>query len=52
MAPEFERPRLREIVHPPFGIVYREYPRHVRIVRTWRRERLLDFPDDEESNPA
>ena len=51
IVPEFERPRLREIVHPPFRIVYREDPKHVRIVRIWRSERLLSFPDDEEAKP-
>jgi len=50
-VPEFERPRLREIVHPPFRIVYREDPKHVRIVRIWRSERLLAFPDAEEAKP-
>ena len=52
MVPEFERPRLREVVHPPFRIVYREDPMHLRIVRIWRSERPLVIPDDEESKPA
>ena len=52
MVPEFERPRLREIVHPPFRIIYREDPKRVRIVRIWRSERLLALPDDEGSKPA
>jgi len=51
IVPEFELPRLREVVHPPFRIVYREDPKHVRIVRIWRSERLLAFPDDEEAKP-
>ena len=52
MVPESERPRLREIVHPPFRIVYREDPMQLRIVRIWRSERLLVIPDDPESKPA
>ena len=52
MVPEFEQPRLRELVPPPFRIVYREDPMHLRIVRIWRRERLLVIPEDEESKPA
>ena len=51
MVPEFERPRLREIVHPPFRIVYRVDPKQVRIVRIWRSERLLAFPDNAETQP-
>lgn len=48
IVPEFERPFLREMIHPPFRIVYRHEPKHVRIVRIWRSERLLVFPEDEE----
>ena len=52
MIPELERPRLREIVRPPFRIVYRDDPKHVRIARSCRSERLLAIPDDGESKPA
>lgn len=41
MVPEFEVPDLRELIHPPFRIVYRREPGKVRIVRVWRSERLL-----------
>ncbi len=44
MVPEFDQPFLRELIHPPFRIVYRRDPRHVRIVRVWRSERLLHLP--------
>ena len=44
MVPEFGVEGLREIVHPPFRIVYRLEAERVRIVRVWRSERLLRLP--------
>lgn len=44
MVPEFSRPGLRELIHPPFRIVYRRDPAKVRVVRIWRSERLLRIP--------
>ncbi|GAB4361117.1 MAG: type II toxin-antitoxin system RelE/ParE family toxin [Gammaproteobacteria bacterium] len=38
---EFGQPFLREIILPPFRIVYRCDPARVRVVRVWRSERLL-----------
>ena len=49
IVPEFGQPFLRELIHPPFRIVYRREPRHVRIVRVWRSERLLALPASEET---
>jgi toxin ParE1/3/4 len=49
IVPEFEQPFLRELIRPPFRIVYRRDPKHVRIVRVWRSERLLDAPDEDSS---
>ena len=49
IVPEFDQPFLRELFHPPFRIVYRRDPKHVRIVRVWHSERLLALPDDEEA---
>jgi toxin ParE1/3/4 len=46
IVPEFDTPRLRELIHPPFRIVYRLDADCVRIVRVWRSERLLDVPED------
>lgn len=46
IVPEFDRPLLRELIHPPFRIVYRHEPEHVRIVRVWRGERLLSHLGD------
>ena len=46
MVPEFGQPALREIIHPPFRIVYRRDHNAVRIVRVWRGERLLRLSDE------
>jgi plasmid stabilization system protein ParE len=47
IVPEFDQPSLRELIRPPFRIVYRRDPKHVRIVRIWRSERLLEVPDED-----
>lgn len=44
IVPEFGLNYLREIVSPPFRIVYRLDKKAVRIVRVWRSERLLPLP--------
>ena len=44
IVPEFDVAHLREIIHPPFRIVYRLDKIRVRIVRIWRSERLLKLP--------
>ncbi|MEW6487725.1 MAG: type II toxin-antitoxin system RelE/ParE family toxin [Thermodesulfobacteriota bacterium] len=44
IAPELSQPFLRELIHPPFRIVYRRDPDRVRVVRVWRSERLLKLP--------
>ena len=44
MAPELGLAQLREIIHPPFRIVYHLDEERVRVVRVWRSERLLSLP--------
>jgi len=44
VLPEFNVEHLREIIYPPFRIVYRHDKNKVRIVRIWRSERLLRMP--------
>lgn len=46
IVPEFQQRFLRELIHPPFRIVYRRDPGQVRIVRVWRSERLLRLADE------
>ncbi len=45
---EFELPNLREIIYPPFRIVYRVDAARIRIIRVWRSERILKVPDGNE----
>lgn len=49
IVPEFAQPSLRELIHPPFRIVYRRVKDAVHIVRVWRSERLLVLPQDGKS---
>ena len=44
IVPEFNNPQLRELIHPPFRIVYRRYKEKISIVRVWRSERLMRLP--------
>ncbi len=44
VVPEFAAKDLREIIQPPFRIVYRRQKGSVIIVRIWRSERLLKLP--------
>jgi plasmid stabilization system protein ParE len=48
IVPEFGLVNLREIIYPPFRIVYRLEAGHIWIVRVWRSERLLKVPDSHE----
>ncbi len=41
IVPEFGQAFLRELIHPPFRLVYRLDPGQVRVVRVWRSERLM-----------
>jgi len=44
IVPEFSLKYLRELVRPPFRIVYRHEPSKIRIVRIWGSERLMVLP--------
>ena len=44
IVPEFCISSLRELIHPPFRVVYRIAPDRIYIVRVWRSERLLKLP--------
>ena len=48
VVPEFGQNALRELVHPPFRIVYRRDSGVVRIVRVWRGERQLRLAVNED----
>ena len=48
VVPEFGQSTIRELIHPPFRIVYRRDLKRARVVRVWRSERLLrSVPQDE-----
>jgi toxin ParE1/3/4 len=51
VVPEFGLAQLREVIHPPFRIVYRLDDDRVRVVRVWRGERLLKLPLDVKGSP-
>jgi len=44
IVPEFNQQFLRELIRPPFRIVYRREKSKVSIVRIWRSERLIKLP--------
>jgi len=41
---------MRELIHPPFRIVYRREANQIRIVRVWRSERVLRLEPGEVEN--
>lgn len=45
-VPEFGQPTLRELIHPPFRIVYRREKSRLQVVRVWRSERPLRLSRD------
>jgi toxin ParE1/3/4 len=44
VVPEFGIVGLREVIQPPFRIVYRVDSGRVRVARVWRSERLMKEP--------
>lgn len=44
IVPEFGVKTIRELIHPPFRLVYRIDPAGIWIIRIWRSERLLTLP--------
>ncbi len=47
IVPEFDQPTLRELIHPPYRIVYRLDESRLYVVRVWRSERWLRLSRDE-----
>ncbi|MDT8437952.1 MAG: type II toxin-antitoxin system RelE/ParE family toxin [Wenzhouxiangellaceae bacterium] len=41
IVPEFGDASLRELIQPPFRVVYRRRSRQISIVRVWRSERMM-----------
>ncbi|MFZ2223762.1 MAG: type II toxin-antitoxin system RelE/ParE family toxin [Candidatus Deferrimicrobium sp.] len=44
VVPELGVGKIRELIHPPFRIVYRIDDTRIRIVRVWRSEKTLKIP--------
>ncbi len=44
IVPEFGLSAVRELLLPPFRVVYRIGTERISIVRVWRSERLLKMP--------
>lgn len=44
-VPEFNQEKIRELIHPPFRIVYLSEKHSIHVVRIWRSERLLVLED-------
>jgi len=45
-VPEFSMSSIRELIHPPFRIVYVLNEISIQIIRVWRSERLMHLPLD------
>jgi len=46
-VPEFNLDKIRELTHPPFWVVYLRQAKEVVLIRVWRSERQLEFPENE-----
>jgi len=46
-VPEFDQDRIREIIHPPYRVVYLRSASSENLVRVWRSERQLLLPNEE-----
>ncbi len=46
VVPEFDQAAIRELIFPPFRIVYRRDSKGVRVVCIWRSEHLLRLPSE------
>ena len=45
-VPEFDDDSIREVIHPPFRVIYLLEKKVIHIVRVWRSERLLKLPEN------
>lgn len=43
VVPEFTENHIRELIHPPYRIVYLRGLASLQIIRIWRSERLLEI---------
>lgn len=45
VVPEFNDESIRELIHPPFRVVYLRERETIRVIRVWRSERLLKLSE-------
>lgn len=45
MVPEFEQEQIREILFPPYRVVYLREQSAISVIRVWREERNLLLPE-------
>lgn len=45
IVPEFGSNPIRELIHPPFRVVYLRQETDVVLIRVWRSERQLELPE-------
>lgn len=43
VVPEYSNPNIRELIHPPFRVIYQQEKSLIAIVRFWRSERILQL---------
>jgi toxin ParE1/3/4 len=46
-VPEFDQAQIREIIHPPFRVVYLRERTTINLIRIWSSERELMLPEIE-----
>ena len=47
VVPEFEQAQIREILLPPYRLVYLRELSSISVIRVWREERILMLPGTE-----
>ena len=45
IVPEFETENIRELIYPPYRVVYTIQASDLILIRVWRSERMLQLPD-------
>ncbi len=45
IVPEFSMDHIRELIHPPFRVVYLRREADIVLLRIWRSERKLELPE-------
>lgn len=44
IVPEFNVVKIRELIYPPFRIIYLREQSSIHVIRVWRSERILKLP--------